>query len=515
MMKNLFTTIVLCLTIGNIQAQPNIEWQKAFGGSHNEEAHSIKLTKDGGYIVAGHTQSTDGDVTGNHGGADYWVLKLTSSGVVSWEKCFGGTKNDRAYSVQQTTDGGYVVGGYSSSNDGDASGNHGGTDIWIIKLTSTGDLEWQKMLGGTKDDWLGSVQQTTDGGYILFGSTESNDGDVSVNRGDADFWLVKLTDAGAISWERTLGGYDYDQGNSIRQTADGGYIVAGTTESTDGDISGNNGWDDAWIAKLNSAGNIEWQKCMGGFLRDGANNIQQTADGGFVAAVRSSSKTYGDFTTNKGAYDSWIVKMNKSGIVEWKKNLGGSKNDIIEYIVQTNDGGYVAAGYSESEDFDLTGLHIGGFDFWIIKLSNDGTVIWQKCFGNELSDYAFEIQQTTDGGFIICGIFDTVDNAIPTGHGRDDFVVIKLSTPTGTNDLELNAGVHLFPNPANNQLTIKTDSRLMDSNYTVLNIMGQTVRSGKITSNNTLLEVGNLPCGSYFVQIQSKDGNSVSRFVKE
>ena len=514
MIKNLLTTTILCFIVLNIQAQPNIEWQKVFGGTHHDEAYSIQQTKDGGYIVAGPTSSINEDVAGNHGGTDYWVLKLTSIGTVSWKKCFGGKKNDVALTVQQTTDGGYIVGGYSSSNDGDASGNHGGSDIWIVKLTGEGNMAWQKMLGGTKDDWFGSLRQTADGGYIVFGSTESNNGDVSGNHGNADFWLIKLKDTGAISWQKTMGGSDYDQGNVVRQTADGGYIVAGYTFSNNGDVTGNHGDSDAWVAKLNSTGNIVWQKCMGGSKEDEVTNIQQTADGGFIASVSSSSAN-GDFSVNKGIYDSWIVKMNSTGTVEWKKNLGGSKVDIIEYLHQTTDGGYIAAGYSESEDGDLTGLHIGDYDFWLIKLNSTGTITWQKCLGGPLADFAYEIQQTDDGGFVVCGSFNFADNVIPGGHGGYDFVVVKLSTSTGINNLELKANFHIFPNPASNQLTIKTDENLIESDYTVFNIMGQTVRSGKINSDNTLLEVGDFPSGTYLVQIKSKGGNSVSRFIKE
>ena len=514
MMKNLLTSIVLCLTMLHVQAQPNIEWQKVFGGTYHDEAYSIQQTKDGGYIVAGPTSSTNGDVTGNHGGTDYWVLKLTSNGTVSWKKCFGGTKNDVAITVQQTTDGGYIVGGYSSSNDGDASGNNGGSDIWIVKLTSKGNMDWQKMLGGTNDDWFGSLRQTADGGYIVFGSTESNNGDVSKNYGSADFWLIKLKDTGEISWQKTMGGSDYDQGNVVRQTADGGYIVAGYTFSNNGDFTGNHGGGDAWIAKLNSTGGIVWQKLMGGSKEDEVTNIQQTADGGFIASVSSLSANE-DFSVNKGMYDSWIVKMNSTGTVEWKKNLGGSKVDIIGYLHQTTDGGYIAAGYSESEDGDLAGLHIGEYDFWIIKLSSNGTVIWQKCLGGPLADFAYEIQQTADGGFVVCGSFNFADNSIPGGHGGDDFVVVKLSTPTGLNDLELKVDFHIYPNPANNQITIKTDEKLIGSKYTILNIMGQTVLSGKINSDNTLLEVGDLPGGTYLVQIQSEGGSSVLQLIKE
>ena len=505
MIKKLLATIMLSFTFLHLQAQPNIEWQKVYGGTHQDEAYSIQQTTDGGYIVAGQTSSTDGDVIGNHGEIDYWVLKLTNTGAVSWKKCLGGTKSDRAYAVQQTTDGGYIIGGYSKSNNGDASGNHGGSDIWIVKLNSTGDLDWQKMLGGTSDDWFASLQQTTDGGYIVLGSTESNNGDVTGNHGDADMWLIKLNDTGAISWQKTFGGTDYDEGKFVRQTADSGYIIAGFTASNDGDITGNHGDYDAWIAKLNSAGTIEWQKCLGGTLSDEAICIQQTNDGGFITSIRSTSSD-GDFDINRGIYDSWIVKMDNTGAVEWKNHMGGAKVDMMEYLQQTADGGYIAAGYSESVDGDLAGLNIGDFDFWIVKLSSSGTLAWQKNIGSNFADFAYAIQQTDDDGFIIAGAMSYPIGGEPTGYGGYDFGIVKLAMPTGIKDMEVNTTFHIYPNPAKDVLFIKSDRSIFGSNYTVFNIIGQEVLSGKIIKENTFLDIKNLNSGAYFINVKNVEG---------
>jgi len=242
-------------------AQPTIEWQKSLGGSANEKAHSIQQTFDGGFIITGWTRSNNGDVSGYHGGGscdagDYWVVKLDaeSPSSIVWQKCLGGSLGDAANSIQQTTDGGYVVVGFTNSNDGDVSGNHGLSDYWVVKLDALGDIVWQKCLGGHSSDGASSIQQTTDGGYIVAGFTNSNDGDVSGNHGLSDYWVVKLNSSGSIEWQRCLGGSDYDGAYFIQQTTDSGYVIAGLSYSNDGDVSGNHGGEDYWVVKLNAGG---------------------------------------------------------------------------------------------------------------------------------------------------------------------------------------------------------------------------------------------------------------------
>lgn len=180
-----------------LNATGNVEWQKTLGGSdYFDLAHSIQQTSDGGYIVAGESSSNDGDVTGNHGLRDFWIIKLNTTGDIEWQKCFGGSNDDEARSIQQTTDGGYIVAGNSLSDDGDVTENHGGRDFWVVKLDSTGNIEWQKSYGGSNDDGAHFIRQTEDGGYIIAGNSESNDGDVTGNHGEGDFWIVKLVGDG-------------------------------------------------------------------------------------------------------------------------------------------------------------------------------------------------------------------------------------------------------------------------------------------------------------------------------
>ena len=355
--------------IAKLTSLGNKGWQRTLGGSSSDRAYDIIQNTDGGYVIAGVSSSDDGDVNSNHGESDYWIVNLTSQGNNGWRNVLGGNYDDIASSIQQTSDGGYIVAGKSESNDDKVPGNHGGSDYWIVKLDAIGKLDWQKCLGGSSDDIASSIQQTSDGGYIVAGGSSSDNDDVSGNHGSHDCWIVKLTSTGEITWQESFGGSSIDAANSIQQTTDGGYIFAGYTESSDGDVTVNQGVSDYWIMKLTSSGSLSWQKSYGGSSFDKANSIQQTTDGGYIVAGESRSDD-GDVSGNHGSSDYWIIKLNSAGEIEWEKSLGGSDADIATSIQQTTDGGYVIAGGSQSDNGDVTGNN-GASDYWIVKIIED------------------------------------------------------------------------------------------------------------------------------------------------
>lgn len=464
----------------------------SLGGSNLDCATSIKQTRDYGYIVVGYTQSTDGDVYGNHGNLDFWVAKLSSTGSIEWQKCLGGSREDRAYEVQQTTDNGYIVIGRTGSNDGDVSGNHtniGGfptVDYWVVKLSSSGTIEWQKCLGGTQDDIGTSVYQTSDGGYIVAGTSLSMDGDVSGAHMMKEIWVVKLSSSGAIEWQRCLGGSGNEEANSIIQTSDGGYILAGYTQSGDGDVSGNHGfWQDFWVVKLSSLGNIEWQRCLGGSYDEVATSIKQTSDGGYIVCGLSRSND-GDVSGHHGGIrdygteDYWVVKLSSNGAIQWQRSLGGSSGEGANDIQRTADGGYIVVGDSYSRDGDVSGMHGYLNDIWVVKLSSSGNIMWQQCLGGTNDEYAYSVHQTSDNGFIICGKSDSDDGDVSGHHGGGDFWVVKLSPSTGITEatkpeiLEIS----VFPNPFNSsvQITYSLPYRT-EVNLAVFDIVGRMLVS--------------------------------------
>jgi uncharacterized delta-60 repeat protein len=362
-------------------------WAKSYIGSDTEYAYSAQQTTDGGYIVIGTTLSFGA------GGPDFWVLKLASDGTIDWQKAYGGASADGAYSIQQTSDGGYIVAAQTLSFGA------GGLDFWVLKLTSDGTIDWQKAYGGTGDELVRSICQTNDDGYIVAGATES------FGAGVLDFWVLKLTSDGTIDWQKAYGGAPENEGaNSVQQTSDGGYIVAGYAYSF-GD-----GSSDFWVLKLDSDGTVAWQKTYGGvgIYYDSASSIQQTSDGGYIVA--------GDTGSFDAEYtDFWVLKLNSDGTVSWQKRYGGTYSDYASSIQQTSDGGYIVAGETGS-------FGVSDYDFWVLKLNSTGTVSWQKSYGGAEWDEANSIQQTSDGGYIVAGNSDSF------GAGDNDFWVLKLKS---------------------------------------------------------------------------------------
>jgi len=320
--------------IYKLDSSGNKVWFKHYGGANDDEGKSIQQTSDGGYIVAGWTQSY------TYGFHDFAIFKLDSSGNKTWFKHYGGTSSDLGYCIEQTSEGGYVVTGNTRSY------THGSSDFAIYKLDSNGNKIWFKHYGGASGDYGYSIQQTTDGGYIVAGYCSS------YTYGGEDFAIYRLNSSGNKVWFKHYGGGLNDYAQSIQQISDGGYVVAGYTHSY---TYGNS---DYAIYKLNSSGNNVWFKHYGGLSYDTARLIQQTSDGGYIVAGNAQSYSY-------GSYDFALYKLNSSGNKTWFKHYGSNTDDGARSIQQTSDGGYIMAGYTDSCTY-------GGYDFAIYKLDNSG-----------------------------------------------------------------------------------------------------------------------------------------------
>lgn len=437
--KVLFSVFGIIQAFSATAQAPVIQWQKSLGGTGNDYANSVHQTSDGGYIVAGYTSSNDGDVSGNHGGTDVWVVKLDNAGNIQWQKALGGSGDDVANYVQQTMDGGYIIAGKTYSNDGDVTGNHGNADAWAVKLDNAGNIQWQKTLGGTNNDGANSVEQLADGSYILgcFAISE-NTGDIIGSHGAAECWVVSLSSTGSIQWSLCLGGQSYEYARQVKQTADGGFVMGGFTSSIDGDVSGNHGNVDYFVVKLDNIQEKQWKKVFGGTGTDILTSVIQTTDGGYIAAGHVFSQD-GDIVGSgfHGTFfnDYWVIKLDTAGTIQWKKALGGSGNDWAQSIQQTVDGGYIIFGFTTSNDGDVSGNN-GYLDHWMVKLNSSGTVEWQKALGgtgqegNNLiefqADGAHSIQQTADTGYIVAGYSKSNDGDVSGNHGNFDYWVVKL-----------------------------------------------------------------------------------------
>jgi uncharacterized repeat protein (TIGR01451 family) len=439
----LYTALILhSIWIFPAAAQPIIQWQKCLGGTKADYGNSIKATFDGGYISIGQSFSNDGDVTTHHGSidtADIWVVKTDAIGTLQWQKSYGGSASDGSVSIIQTTDSGYIFVGSTFSTDGDITVSKGASDVWVVKLDATGNIEWQKSFGGTLNDNGVTIIQTIDGGFMVGAVTSSNNGDVSGNHGWSDLWLLKIDVTGNIQWQKCLGGTSFEgsqqSGNviwgsgakvSVIQTSDSGFFVAGPSCSNDGDLTSHHGstasgYTDYWIVKLNNVGIIQWQQSFGGTQQDNVSNAIQTTDGGYIISGSTLSKdgdVVGQHINNSGgnASDMWIVKVNATGTLEWTKALGGTFTDHGTYISETSDGGYFVSGYTNSRNGDVAGLHSGFTDAWILKLNATGALLWQKCLGGFGTDGLAGFQ-TADGGYILIGATSSNNDDVSGNHG--------------------------------------------------------------------------------------------------
>ncbi|MBL7914794.1 MAG: T9SS type A sorting domain-containing protein [Bacteroidia bacterium] len=382
----------------------NIKWQNSIGGSDADILFSLQQTTDGGYILGGYSKSNiSGDKTENSNGDwDYWVVKTDSLGNIEWQNTIGGNSEEVLLSLRQTNDGGYILGGWSDSNiSGDKTENSNGSwDYWIVKTDNLGNIEWQNTIGGSSYDYLYSVQQTTDGGYILGGySNSSISGDKTENSlgGGGDYWIIKTDSLGIIEWQNTIGGSGIDRLFSLQQTSDGGYILGGYSNSNiSGDKTENsNGSVDYWIVKTDSLGTIEWQNTIGGSSFDGLNSIQQTADGGYMLGGFSDSNISGDKSENSNGWeDFWIVKTDNLGTIQWQNTILGNGQDRLHFIQQTSDEAYILGGTSSSNiSGDKAENSNGGEDFWIVKITGNYNFIQGKTYADLNSN---QVQEPTD-----------------------------------------------------------------------------------------------------------------------
>ncbi len=500
-MKNVLFFVVFGCCSTFAFGQTTIQWQKCYGGTDADDAYAVRQCSDGGYVIVGSSLSIDGDVTGGHGNTDFWILKTDPSGVLQWQKSFGGTGNEIAYDVRQTSDAGFIVGGYSTSNDGDVTGNHGSADFWVVKLDGSGNLQWQKCLGGTGGD-VGYSLDLCNNGYVVTGISNSTDGDVTGNHFVEDFWVVRLDTTGNIVWENSYGGSWDEYPYSISHCTDGGFVVAGFTQSNDGDVSGLHGssfqYDD-WVIKLDSTGILQWQKCLGGTGSEVAYSVKQTADGGFIVGGQSSGSNDGDVTGNHGASDYWVLKLDTAGNLQWQKCLGGTGSEIAYSVWQCSNGNFSIAGYSDSNDSDVTGNH-GTNDYWIVNVNDTGTIQWQVSLGGSAADEPRSIVQTNDGGFIIAGHTYSGDGDVTGFHAASDYWLVKLAPLVDGNEVNLLASqVEIFPNPFSNETTIRFGENMAGGTFIVYDDLGQKIIETKnITCGEIKLNRGNLQPGIYF-----------------
>ncbi len=427
------------LELSSLQGSPadtsGIEWQLQSGGSYGDILYDIQPLEEGGYIAVGATASRDRDITaGGSGSSDAWVVKISDEGKIEWQRLYGGNGYDSGMSVRQTSDKGYVFTGSTASTDGDFSGNHGGDDVWIAKLNQNGEKQWQILMGGSNDDNGYSVRELSDG-YIVAGDTVSKDIETSGND-IGGIYAAKVYSDGTFAWQKAFGGSGDDYGSSIIPALDGGYILAGYSNSADFGSGQRKGYEDVIVMKIaESDGKLVWLKVLGGigYDRTGYDNvISPTTDGGYILTAQSTS---GDLALIHGSFDTLVVKLNQDGSIQsqqtekWQKLFGGTLCEVIGSITPLSDGGYILTSQAgSSQSGDVVEENYGQHDIWVLRLDADGNIVWQKLMGGNRWDQSTSIRETKDGGYIFAGFTQSSNSGyIGTNRGYEDAWVVKLN----------------------------------------------------------------------------------------
>lgn len=410
-----------------LDKEGDLEWQKNYGGSGNDDGRSIAPTQDGGYIFTGAVETGDGDIDTHYGSKDFWLVKIDASGSIQWQKTLGANDWDFPEALLETPDGGFVVAGinYTFFNK---------LDYMVYKLDANGEVEWQEKYGGTEDEYLRSIELTDDQGFIITGRSRSDDKDVSDNYGDYDWWMVKLDQHGELEWEGNYGGTAKDEAAYVKQLPDGGYIAVGESKSTDFDLTNNYGGADLWAVRLDAFGQIVWQKSFGGSEYDSATSVEVSSDGGF-AILGTSSSADQDVSSNNGLSDFWMIKIDGEGNLLYEQNYGGDRGESGHSMVSVGEGEYVLTGVLRSWEFED---HNGGQDMWVIKVKEQKTALQEnfsissiEVFPNPSSGY-FSIKQTYTNEVFSISLFDQL--------GRARISEISTADPIEVSGLE--AGVY-------------------------------------------------------------------------
>ncbi|MBL7742921.1 MAG: gliding motility-associated C-terminal domain-containing protein [Chitinophagaceae bacterium] len=429
----IFLTITV-LTGCMVHAQlPPRQWALHYGGGEVDIPFTIKMTNDGGTIVAGYTDSKSGDVSPqpNRDYWDMWILKLDRCGTIQWERSFGGTGYESARDIAQTSDGGYIVLGETNSTDGGVVAGYGGTkDIWMLKLDALGSLQWQKRYGGSGLDIGNHIEITSDGGYLIAASSSSNDGDILGNHGTGGYTdgvLMKLSASGVVQWSKCYGGSKNEELFDF-EIINGTTFLAGFTNSIDGDIPPDQKNYDVWLLAIDANGNKVFSKIYGGSQNDVAYCMTKGTDGSLTLAGYTTS-TDGDVSGARGSQDYWVLNVSQRGQLNWQKVLGGTDADYARTIITDRDSSYIIGGISYSSNGDITNA-LGEGDYWTVKLDPSGNVVWKQNWGGGDNDHMrCMIRNPLTDEYYLAGDSESGDGDFSNSMGETDFGIIKLKLP--------------------------------------------------------------------------------------
>ena len=529
----------------------DVLWEKSYGGTHADYLFDAQPTADYGFILAGSSLS---DKTGNreednHGDLDYWVWKMTEKGELDWQKSYGGSGFDLLRSVKITSDGGFILAGTSSSGKDfqKKEACKGLSDFWIIKLDAAGGEQWQRTLGGTGQDELVCAFQTKDGGFILGGSSSSGpqlspqaktDAKSTVkedlfskserSRGNMDYWIVKLDKSGNLEWQKTYGGEYADELRSMEQTSDHGYILAGYSNSpVSGEkTDGNQGMGDCWILKIDDKGEIQWQKTYGADGDDQLYVIHQTSDQGYIIGGNSNSTnaltSLGGIVSN--GTDFWLLRIDSEGEVIWSKTYDFGKVDILTSLVENADKTFLIGGYAKTEIKSSllnavaqkagVGKEKDGInDYIALKIKDDGEEFWNKTIGSNGEDILRKVVETRDGGYLMTGTSNSSSSKDKNSNiGSNDFWVVKLKDKTKAEKPK--ASIEAIPNPVSTFTNVIIGYDYTEGTASVVDMLGRVLQNFKISSRTVPVDLSYYAEGVYIIKIQTNVKTESVKVIK-
>jgi hypothetical protein len=530
MKKNYFYFILFVPLLMQCQ---NILWEKSYGGKYADYLFDVQPTADYGFILAGGSLSDKSGTKSenNQGDLDYWVWKMDETGKPDWQKSLGGSGFDLLKSIRGTKDGGFILGGTSNSEAGfhKKDSCKGNTDFWVFKLNAKGEEQWQRTIGGTGQDELLSVFQTTDGGYILGGSSSSDatltttaknaltttKKDLTVkssnSRGNMDYWIVKLNAQGEVQWQKTYGGKYADELRSMEQTKDGGYILGGYSNSPQsGDKTEPSiGIGDYWVVKIDNSGTIEWQRTYGGNGDNQLYVIHQTGDEGYLIGGNSNSTN--SLTTKGGTVsngtDFWLLKVDTQGEEQWSRTYDYGKVDILTSLVENKDHTFLIGGYAQNDVTSESTLALkkqdkGINDYIALKIDAAGQELWTQSVGSSGEDILRKLIETRDGGYLLAGTSNASSSLDKKSTiGSNDFWVVKLQDKVNIEPAKV--AIEVFPNPVATFTNVIIGYEYTNGTATLVDLSGRTLQQFSITSRTVPLDLTMYPEGIYIVNIKT------------
>ena len=558
-----FSCVFFAFSAASVSAQ-DILWEKSYGGQHAEYLFDAIPTPDYGFILAGSSLSkkTGNKDQDNRGDLDYWVWKMDEKGDLDWQKSFGGSGQDMLYAVLLTNDGGYLLAGSSESGEGlDKKGKcRGNSDFWVIKLDAKGGELWQKTIGGSGQDELTAVVRAKDGGFILAGSSASEvSGDKTVkNFGGMDYWVVKLDAHGELVWQHSFGGSYNDELRGITTTSDGGYLLGGSSNSADTGTKTqkNLGQSDYWVVKIDDKGEEQWQRTIGGSGDDQLAAVCTTKDGNYLLGGNSNSESSNDKrSSNESGTDMWVVKLDRdTKQILWQQTYNIAKTDILTSLVENEDRTVLIGGYAQGEPVkkqearsrkqDMRGkigearskkqearekgqeslvrMKKGTDDYVAVKVSEQGDELWRRNIGSEGQEVLRKVVETRDGGYLLAGTSKMVTNADgsmkatgdkSSGKGSNDFWVVKLKDKSKPK--EDKRPVEAIPNPAMDFTNVIVGYDYNKGTATVVDLAGHTLQQFAITDRTIPIDLQGLPEGIYIVNIKTDKGSDGVKIIKQ